>query len=509
MKLISSRKWIIENNEISGSIKEWLIKNQAIEKETNAPYEIWRMNYYDATITLYNTSKDNKMTLYITDSNYEEILELHNYIDSIAGNRFVPPSKEFLIGFDEAGKGEVLGHEVLVGVLLPREIFNDLERDCGIADTKTKHAIRYWDDIFNKIDFYRSKGLEFFIEKIPPWHFDKYNINQLMDLTYQRILNYSTQKINLEKCRIVIDDYGVGFRLKKFLNFLANRGAEIIVINHADDKYLESRIASLIAKREQQKVLKTIAYNPEFKLEGKELGSGNPGDKKTIEWLTEWWHIHKYWPWFVKKSFKTITQIEGKKNTNKQAVPPLNEKLLSRNFIEKFNNGKLDIRSLSIICPHCGHIAKSIKLIPKNKLTTAVCVFCGKEIPNVAITLRYYCGRCLPDTSVIANGFLSKDLENIKFFENFTILLHPIVKKESDHPRGKKELERLGYYNSIGRIRLEEVSSLIKYSERENESILRDEIIQEATLQQNAILITADNGMKGSAQAKGLFVLEI
>ena len=37
----------------------------------------------------------------------------------------------------------------------------------------------------------------------------------------------------------------------------------------------------------------------------------------------------------------------------------------------------------------------------------------------------------------------------------------------------------------------------------------RDEAIQLASLERNAILITADNGMKGSAQAKGLFVLEL
>jgi len=508
MKLVSSRRWIIKNNEISSLIKEWIIKNGGKERTINSPYEIWRMEYYDSIITLYKR-KDNKMTLYVTDSDYEEILDLHKYIDSIVESRFILPSKEFLIGCDEVGKGEVLGHEILTGVLLPREIFNDLERECGIANTKKKHSIKYWDEIFMKIDFYGSRGLEFFIEKIPPWHFDRYNINQLMDVTYQRILNYFIQKIDPKKCRIVIDDYGIGFRLRKFLNFLEKAGAEIIVTNNADEKYLETRVASLIAKREQQKVLEAIAHNPEFRLENKEIGSGNAGDKKTIEWLTEWWQKFGYWPWFVKTSFKTIAQIEGRKIFKKQQIPPLNERLLSKDFLEKFDSGKLDIRSLSIVCPYCGYIAKSIKLIPKNKVTIPICINCKKEIPNVAMTLRYYCGRILFDTSVIARGFLSKDLENAKFFENFTLLIHPVVKKESDHPGGKREMERLGHYNSIGRIKLEEISSLIEYSKKANESILRDEIIQEAAVQQNAILMTADNGMKGSAQAKGLFVLEI
>jgi len=225
MKLVSSRRWIIKNNEISSLIKEWIIKNGGKERTINSPYEIWRMEYYDSIITLYKR-KDNKMTLYVTDSDYEEILDLHKYIDSIVESRFILPSKEFLIGCDEVGKGEVLGHEILTGVLLPREIFNDLERECGIANTKKKHSIKYWDEIFMKIDFYGSRGLEFFIEKIPPWHFDRYNINQLMDVTYQRILNYFIQKIDPKKCRIVIDDYGNRFSSKKIFKFFSKKQAQ-------------------------------------------------------------------------------------------------------------------------------------------------------------------------------------------------------------------------------------------------------------------------------------------
>jgi len=506
MKLISNRTWQIESETDIPQIKGWLINIGGKEDEnlTN-PYEKWRIRFLDATITFYASPK--KMTLFITDSDYEEILKVHKYIDSILGSKFVLPSKEFLIGLDETGKGEVLGHVILVGVMFPKGLFNELDRFCGVANTKTKRTTAYWDEVFNKIDFYRSKGLEFFIEKIPPWHFDKYNINQLMDLTYQRILLYFAQKLELQKCRIVIDDYGVGLRLKNFLNFLSQSGSEVILTSKADDKYLESRIASLIAKRMQQKVLEAISNSHEFKIKNKELGSGNAGDLKTLDWLSTWWAIHKKWPWFVKQSFKTIAEIEGRQAFKKYKVPPLNENLLSEEFRKKFNSGKLDIRSLSVVCPSCGQIGKSIKLIPKEGRTTAICVSCSEEIIGTAITLRYYCGRILPDNSIITRGFLSKDLESAKFFENFTILLHPIVKKESDHPGGKKELERLGHFHTIGRIRLEESAPLIKYEDLE--SVVRDDAIQEGALEHNAILMTADNGMKGSAQAKGLFVFEV
>ena len=59
----------------------------------------------------------------------------------------------------------------------------------------------------------------------------------------------------------------------------------------------------------------------------------------------------------------------------------------------------------------------------------------------------------------------------------------------------------------IGRIRLGETGSL--QEGRATDSLSRDEAIQRARVENNAILITADKGMMGSAQAKGLFVLEL
>ena len=124
------------------------------------------------------------------------------------------------------------------------------------------------------------------------------------------------------------------------------------------------------------------------------------------------------------------------------------------------------------------------------------------------LTLQYYCSQILPDNSVIGRCFISKDLEGTRFFENFTFLLHPVVKYESDqNKRTKKEIERLGYFAAIGRIRLEEINLLI--NPQNMESNQRDESILEGGKQNNAIIMTADNHMKGIAQSKGIFIIEI
>lgn len=505
MRLIPNRKWPIQKHQIADEIKQWLIKNGGEEEKVSSPHEDWRIKYSDATITFYKNG-----TLFITDSDDGALIEVHKFINSLVGSRFTISKKEFLIGCDETGKGEVLGHIVLVGVLFPNDIYQELEQNIGVADTKISHGIQYWDGLMQKIDFFRSKGLRFFIETIPPWQVDKYNINKLLDLTYQRILLSFAHGVDLKKCRIVLDDYGVGPTLNRYLKSLENGGAEVIKTHKADENYFESRVASLIAKWKQQKVIEAIARNPEFQIEGNSIGSGNAGDPKTNAWLKEWHKSGCEWPWFVKKSFKNIQQIEGKVVARKKLPPPINEYLLSEDFMKRFEGGELNIKTLSFVCPFCGVSAKSVKLSPKNNLTTASCISCQRDIRDLALTLRYYCGSVLPDNSVIVRGFLSKDLEGEKFFENFTVLIHPVVKTESDTRGGKKELERLGRFHSIGRIKLEEISSLTAYKNLENlDSAIRDDLIQQGALENNAILITADNGMKGSAHAKGLFVFEL
>jgi ribonuclease HII len=507
MKLISGRTWEIinERKEEIEEIKKWLLDHGGKEIKVNQKYEKWRIKYYDATITYYESEK--KRTLYITDSNYEEILELHKFIDTLLRFPVVVSDKYYLIGLDEVGKGEVIGHVFLVGVLFPKAIYSELEIAVGVANTKIRRDFSYWESVFNKIDYFKSNGLFFIYETIPPWEFDKYNINSLMDITYQRILNNFAQKVLLTEMRIVIDDYGIGLRLKYFLNSLKNSGAEIIVENEADEKYLESRVASLIAKYYQMKSLEGIKNNPEFKIEGEEIGSGNAGDERTLNWLKKRWILHKSWPWFVKTSFKTITKIEGKEKIKKKSLPPLNDNLLSSEFREKFYNGNLNISSLAIDCPKCGSVMHSIKLVFIKEVVIAKCINCKIPLEGINSVLRYYCGRVLPDANVILRGFLSKDLEKGKFFENFTILISNIVKSETDTHGGKKEWERLGNFASIGRIKLEEVS----YSTENipQESLRKDEIIIETALKHNAILITADNSMKAFAQTKKLFVIEI
>jgi len=508
---MQGRTWKNIEESLAKEIKDYLLEIGAIEQEVKSVTEGWRVRLSDSTFTFYKSG-----TLYSTPSRSIDpiVLEAWERIDSMVGSSYVLPTKDYLIGLDETGKGEVIGHMILTGVIFPREIFKQLDHTIGPADTKKRHDFKYWDSLFMKIDAYRKFGLDFINETIPPWHIDTYNINKIMDVVYQRILSIFFREAEISKCRVVLDDYGLGTSLRRFFNFLKKQGTEVVVTHNADEMYLEAKIASLISKRTREESIKRLNENPEFQINGLSVGTGNAGDPKTVRWLKEWHASGKPWPWFVKRSFRIVREIEKKTTKVKKIVPPIREELLSRKFIKNFEKGKLSIQSLSINCPHCGEIQKAVGFaiftdINGRRVSGMKCPSCKKIISDAGITLRYYCGYVVPDSNIIRRRLISQDLESSRFFEDYTVVIPAVVWKECDVVKvGKEEFKNLAKYASMGRIKLKHAGRIQDIPE-DITSTERDEIIIETALRNNAILITGDNTMKAYALAKGIFTIFI
>lgn len=491
--------WKKMEEKTAEEIKSLLLEKGGAEKIAKGTHEVWRIKFSDSTFTYYQTG-----TLFSTPPNTNDsaVFEAWEMIDSLAGPSYFLPEKDFLIGLDETGKGELLGHTILAGVAFPRNIFHRIDLLLGPADTKKRHIFQYWDDIFRNIDYLKNLGLYFCIERIPPWQLDKYNLNKIMDITYQRILSIFLRKAEISQCRIVLDDYGIGGSLTQFLNFLKRQGAEVVVTTNAEDTYLEAKTASLISKRTREAVMKVINENPEFIIDGLSVGSGNAADPKTLQWLKKWHESGKEWPWFIKRSFKTIGEIEKKTVKLNKADPPIRDDLLSEEFTIEFNKGNLSVESLSIVCPYCGEIHKAILYA----MSRAKCPSCERFISNVSMTLRFYCGYVVPDSSIIRRGLLSKDLENKRFFQDFTIVISPIVRKECETSGGRKEFNELAKFASMGRVRLEEPGKIEEIPDGLS-NIEHDERIIQYALDYNGILLTADNTMKAHSIAKNIFTI--
>lgn len=303
------RTWKKVDETIAKEIKSYLLGNGGVEEEVKSPHEIWRIRFSDSTLTYYQTG-----TLYSTPLNFNDpaVFKTWGQIDSVVGSGYVLPTKDFLIGLDETGKGELIGHTVLTGVIFPKELFGKIDLLIGDADTKKRHTFEYWDGIFKKLRHLKGLGLDFTIKKIPPWHVDRYNLNKIMDVSYQEILSILCRRVEINQCRIVLDDYRIGTTLNHLLNSLRGQGAQVIVATNSEDKYLEAKTASLISKRTSEAVIKAINEKTGFQINGLSVGSGNARDGQTLDWLKAWHASGKEWPWFVKRSFQTIREIEGK-----------------------------------------------------------------------------------------------------------------------------------------------------------------------------------------------------
>jgi len=490
-----SRTWKKISNDKEKEVKEFLSSKGASFDDNIGGSESWRARLGGSVFTMYSSG-----TLHSNPAKTEEVFQTQKQISEMLGQTVERPKREILIGLDEVGAGEVLGHSVLAGVRIPSselETVNDL---LGAADTKKKKSAKYWDDLYVELDSLKSKGVTWLIEKIPPWHVDKYNKNKIMDIVYQRIITHLIQGVPLDNCRIVIDDYGVGRNLSDYLESLHKDDCEVKQETKADDKYDECKLASVVAKRERTQVMEAI--DRRFSLQGFPVGSGNAGDPKTVAWLKEYWRQFREWPWFVKQSFATVKEIDGSKKV-KKIDPPIRHDLLSEESQSLFHDGKLSISSLTISCPECGETMRSCKITPSNTGTKYVgrCIECNTVIENLDTTLLYYCGYIMLDSMVIFEKIIEKDLNANKFFEGFTFLLHPSVRKECDSENGRKALDALGRFSSIGRIRLQDV----KFGGDEDNT---DEVIVEAAKRYNSMVFSKDKSMHAIAMSKNVFLLK-
>ncbi|MFC2010139.1 hypothetical protein ACFLUL_00995 [Chloroflexota bacterium] len=509
---MQGRSWKNIDDSIALNVKSYLLNEGGIDAGTKNPHESWRVKLSDATFTYYFTG-----TLYSTPSNSNDpvVTKAWRWIDSIGVSAYITPTKDYLIGLDETGKGEVIGHTILTGVIIPRVAFEQLDLLVGTADTKTRHPFEYWDAIFKELDRFKGSGFDFEIEKVPPWHVDQFNLNKIMDVGYQRILSIFLRRAAIEQCRIVLDDYGIGKTLNRFLHFLEMQGAEVVVTSRAEDSYLEAKIASLVSKRTREAVIKAINANPEFRINGLSVGAGNAGNPQTLEWLNQWYKIGKPFPWFVKRSFQTIRKIRGEQGKVWKRTPPIREELLSEEFVDDFNKGNLSIQSLSLVCPDCGNILKGAAFAMysegRQRLSDLKCpnTDCNRFIKDAGLTLRYYCGYVIPDSSTIQRSFLSNDLTASRFFENFNVILVPEVRKECDGtPRGRRELAELARYDAMSRIRFESVGR-VEDVPNNLPNVVRDERIVGRCLEYNAIMLTADKSMYSVSTSKNIFTIFI
>lgn len=469
--------------------QNFLLEKGGSREEKSGPLES-TMKYANSVFSFYSNG-----TIYVNRISPD----LKEELDQILGISHGDTKKQYLIGLDEAGKGEIIGNMYLTGTLLPKELVSEVDLILGSSDTKKKKSADRWDNLFRVLDAFRKRGLIFETVSIQPYEIDRYNLTYIMDRNYILIIRLLLLGSEPNLYRIVLDDYGIGKRMENYLVSLESQGAEVILTAKADQDYAETRLASVLAKRDRELSMDKIRSEPMYQGDGFTIGSGNASDEETIKWI-EWWKgTGKPWPWFVRTSFSPISEIDRK---DRPQLPPLTGNETKDQFIE----GTLSVESISIFCPQCGIQAKSaIIALNRDEGPKGICVNCKKELEGLMDFINYYSGVIVPDSSIIIGKIISKDLNSTEFFKGCVFVLLSEVMRECDRKRpGKQEIEALGNFSSLGAIRLIEfdTSRLALGLDK-----TADEKIIETARRLDAVIYTKDKGMSGRAQAQGLFVL--
>jgi len=203
-----------------------------------------------------------------------------------------------IAGIDEAGKGPVIGPLVICGVCVSGNQNSLLER-MGVKDSKKltpEKRIKIAKEIKNIADVY--------LIKIHPPQLDKLmnrkTINEIILENCVKIIN------NLSPDLVYIDCPHVN--PKKFESILKTlTKSEVIASHKADEKYPIVAAASILAKVERDREIEKI------KMEINEnFGSGYPHDEKTIAFLKRIIKKGNKLPWFVRKKWKTISNLSQK-----------------------------------------------------------------------------------------------------------------------------------------------------------------------------------------------------
>lgn len=402
-------------------------------------------------------------TLNVKEENPPEITKKEEQIE-----------KQIFLGFDESGKGEVIGSLFLgCAVLEESAVENWGER---LEDVNAKNLslddLAYWTE-----QIHEDTNVETFINKITPLEIDYsgISINRLMDFGYRDVLKRERGRI-AESC-IIMDNYQIGDALTQEFDSWSEKGAEVKVESKADENYVSAKIASIVARYERKQEVEEIIEANKLEYEGESYELKDGSNSSEIEdWLVAFRSKYPYrrFPYFVRSTWSNVQNIEDQ---YPRKTTPSN-----------------------IEC-NCGERSKLIYAVKGNSVDLK-CPHCGSNLDPSILEEH---DLVIPDTSSIVRRMFSADISDKGYVEGLTIMVPKKIQQEidslGDNPRkgANNELEALSKKDEQGLIRMVKAHTSFRSQDFLSDSIRDRKIISEVVKEDNAILVTADDAMASTA----------
>ncbi len=213
-----------------------------------------------------------------------------------------------ILGIDEAGRGPAIGPMIMAGVLYD-ENKEDTLTEMGVRDSKKLSPKKR-----ESLEMGIKENVEgYWIVEISVSLIDRKNLNTLEIESAASIINEADA--NAVFLDVPVAGSGIDKYIKK-IREITGYGVQITGENHADDTYPCVSAASILAKVERDRIIKSL-----WERYGN-FGSGYPGDDKTHKFISEW---HKF-PEIVRKRWSPVRKamvskgrimVLGEKDTGK------------------------------------------------------------------------------------------------------------------------------------------------------------------------------------------------
>lgn len=206
-----------------------------------------------------------------------------------------------ILGIDEAGRGCVIGPMVIAGVLIAEDKLSALA-EIGAQDSKA--IARAERERLGPLIENLADGTKTII--LSPQEIDNHNINALELQGMASLINALTP--DLVYLDAPVPPGGICNYLKLLRHLVPGERIQYVAENRADHTYTIVGAASIIAKTTRDRFISRLK-----EIHG-DFGWGYPHEKKTREFLEDWFAEHGSFPEFVRTKWQTIQRLTQRKS---------------------------------------------------------------------------------------------------------------------------------------------------------------------------------------------------
>jgi len=213
-------------------------------------------------------------------------------------------TERFVAGIDEAGRGPVIGPMIMACVAVRKDLCQVLI-ELGVRDSKTLSPIAR-----RRV----SKTIRGLAAEVRTVVVEPHEIDAAVEGIGARNLNDLEARVaaalidSLETDVYVVYVDSPDPKPERYASAVTGylrrrRGVRVIADNDAESKYAVVAAASIVAKVERDKIIRSLEriYGP--------LGSGYPSDPRTREFLERWVRERGSLPPIVRRSWKTAKRL--------------------------------------------------------------------------------------------------------------------------------------------------------------------------------------------------------